>query len=189
MRHILFSHLRNGGQLMQSTEIVIIGDIVNTHGVRGEVKLLSDSDFKVERFLVGAEFMVVDQHNKLLDTVILATHRVHKNFDLLTFAHKHNIEDVLAFKGCFLAIKKTDVRVLSEEEGYYHSDIQQCIVYNEQNEAIGKVYKIAQTKGYDLWYVKRAQQKDLLIPFTEAFVKKIDIEQRAIIIHTPKGLD
>jgi len=173
---------------LKKQAFIIVGDIVNTHGLQGEVRVLSDSDFKAERFVKGQVFYILDRSGRVIDSVQLANYRTHKNFDLLTFANKHSINDVEAYKGQALAINKTDARVLEENEGYYYAEIMACNVYNESDELIGQVHKIDPTPAYDLWYIKRIGKKDIIIPFTENFVKSIDIEAHKIIVHLIEGM-
>jgi len=174
---------------MTKKERIIVGDIVNTHGLQGEVKVLSDSDFKAERFVKGHEFYIVDKAQRIVDHVTLVNYRTHKNFDLLTFQDKRSIHDVEHYKGLFLAIDKADARPLSEAEGYYYSEIMMSDVYSDDGVFIGRIHKINETPAYDLWYVKREGKKDLIIPFTDNFVKTIDVENKKIVVHLIEGMD
>lgn len=174
---------------MKQPEMIIVGDIVNTHGLRGELKILSDSDFKSERFVINNKFYILDKKKQILETVILTNYRTHKNFDLLTFANKPSIQDVEQYKGLYLAIKRDTARDLADDEGYYHSEIIACDIYNQNDVYLGKVYKIADTPAYDLWYIKRDGKKDLIVPFTENFVTEIDIEHKKIIVNLLEGME
>jgi len=174
---------------MDKKALIIVGDIVNTHGLQGEVKVLSDSDFKAERFVKGHEFYVVNKQGVIIDRVIVAKYRTHKNFDLLTFKDKHSINDVEQYKGHALAIDKADVRALDPNEGYYHTDIMASKIYDENDVFIGIVHKITSTPAYDLWYIKREGKKDLVLPFTAHFVRTIDAANKKIIVHLIEGMD
>jgi len=173
---------------MSQKKLIIVGDIVNTHGLQGEVRVLSDSDFKAERFRKGNTFYVVNAKQEIIDQVTLLNYRTHKNFDLLTFDSKTSINDVQGYKGLALAIEKNDVRELDKSEGYYYADIIASDVYDEANVFIGNVYKINATPAYDLWYIKREGKKDIIVPFTDNFIKKIDVENKKIIVHLIEGM-
>jgi len=174
---------------MKNSKYVIIGDIVNTHGTRGELRVLSDSDFKDERFVIGNKFMILNKEYEVVEEVILLAYRVHKNFDLVSFENFGNINLVEKYKGHYLALPKSVIRDLLVDEGYYFSEIQACTVIDNNAEIIGNVYKIVTMPTYDLWYIKRAGKKDLLLPFTDQFVKQIDIEKKQIIIELLSGME
>jgi 16S rRNA processing protein RimM len=174
---------------MKKHAFIIVGDIVNTHGLQGEVRVLSDSDFKAERFVKGQSFYIIDTAGAVIDRVTLTKYRTHKNFDLLTFEGKPSINDVESYKGYALAIDKAEARPLDATEGYYYAEIMASNVYNEAGVFIGQVHKIDPTPAYDLWYIKRTGKKDIIIPFTEHFVKSIDTEADKIIVHLIEGME
>lgn len=173
--------------MMKATDLVIVGDIVNTHGLKGEVKILSDSDFKDERFGVGYKLFIINKEHEIIEEVTIQNYRTHKNFDLLTFENKLNINDVERYKGKFVAVAKDDIRPLGDMEGYYHTDIMECVVMY-QNDEIGKVHKIVSLPTYDLWYIKRKGKKDILLPFTDEFVQHIDMQEHKIIVNLIEGM-
>ncbi|GBU10459.1 ribosome maturation factor RimM [Erysipelotrichaceae bacterium] len=174
---------------MKQVELVYIGDIVNTHGLNGELRILSDSDFKEERFRSGAKLQILDDQGTFVEHVEIQKYRVHKNFDLLTFKGKDHISHAERYKGMQLAVLKSSVGELAEDDGYYFSDIRQCDVYDIENILIGQVDKIVAMPSYDLWYIKREGKKELLVPYTEQFIKKVDIPNKRIDIDILEGLD
>ncbi|MGL5041650.1 MAG: ribosome maturation factor RimM [Culicoidibacterales bacterium] len=173
---------------MKKIKYVVVGDIVNTHGLKGEVRILSDSDFKKERFTIGNELFIRDKQKNIITSVTIAKYRVHKNFDLLTFVGMENIADVEKYKSFQLCISRDLIRDLTEGEGYYFDDITACDVF-EGEQLIGKVYKIIPMQSYDLWYIKRPGKKDILLPFTGQFVKRIEIEQQKIYVELLEGMN
>lgn len=81
-------------------EKVRVGKIVNTFGIRGELKVDAYTDFPDERFQVGNS-LFVRFHNEDVELEI-SRHRVHKGYDLITFKDLENINFVEQYKGCFL---------------------------------------------------------------------------------------
>lgn len=166
---------------MIKNEFVQVGDIVNTHGLNGELRILSDSDFKEERFKKGETLFIIDATGNIIDEVVISKYRTHKNFDLITLKGYNHINQVERFKGKMIAIKKAELPTLEDSDGYYHHDIMACdVILDGKN--IGNVYKIVPMGGYDLWYIKRQDDKDLIIPFKDEFVSSIDLEQKEIIV-------
>lgn len=160
-------------------ERIVFGKLVNTHGLKGEVKIISDSDFKEERFKVGNTFYVGD----LLLTI--KTHRVHKNFDLVTFVGYTDINQVEKYKGMDVSIDADKIDKLEEDEFYYH-ELEGLSAYNE-DELIGKVIEVRETPGNTLLVVK-TDKKNIYIPYVDQFIKEVNLEEGKIYITPIEGL-
>ncbi len=164
-----------------------VGKIVNTHGIRGEVRVISKTDFADERYQPGNTLYIFKEGSQEPIKVVVESHRVHKNFDLLTFEGMHSIQDVEQFKGSLLKVDENQLSELDEGEYYFH-EIIGCKVYNDNGEEIGTIREILATGANDVWVVKRKVGKDLLIPYIDEIVKEIDIEEKKIIITPMEGL-
>ncbi|UBH14028.1 ribosome maturation factor RimM [Macrococcus armenti] len=160
-----------------------VGKIVNTHGVKGEVKILTASDFASERFKPGKVLMIPFKEEKV--TLTIKSYRTHKNFHMVSFEGLNNINDVEKYKGLdvFQDIENEDI-VLDEHE-YFYSDIIGCTVFDDARE-IGTVKEIFETGANDVWVVQG--EKEYLIPYIEDVVKFIDIDHKKIIIEPIEGL-
>jgi len=166
-------------------EYLIVGKIVNTHALQGEVKILSVSDFKEERFKKGNTLYIDYNGNQIPVTV--ASHRLHKGTDLVKFSGMNHINDVEKYKGCDLLVDHEDLGELDEHEFYYY-EIIGCNVVSEDGQEIGTVKEILETGANDVWVIERPGQKDALIPYIEDVVKVIDVEAKSIVIHVMEGL-
>ncbi|WP_405102235.1 ribosome maturation factor RimM [Oceanobacillus sp. FSL H7-0719] len=161
-----------------------IGKIVNTHGIRGEVKVKRISDFE-ERFTSG-EKVYLETETELIPLTI-AAHRVHKGFDLIQFEEFNNINDVEKYKGMMLQIKETQLTELTEHEFYYY-EIIGCEVFTLDGEIVGKVKEILAPGANDVWVVQRKGKKDALIPYIGQVVKEIDVQNKKVRIEPMEGL-
>ncbi|MFC0558629.1 ribosome maturation factor RimM [Halalkalibacter alkalisediminis] len=165
-----------------------VGKIVNTHGVRGEIRVISSTDFAEERYAIGTELMIKHEGSKEEILVVVRHHRKHKNFDLLQFENYHSINEVERFKGATLYVSEEQLEELEEGEFYYH-EIIGCKVITESGEELGKIKEIIETGANDVWVIQRTGAgKDILIPYIEDVVKEIDIEEKVIHIHVMEGL-
>lgn len=162
-----------------------VGKIVNTHGIRGEVKVKRITDFE-ERFEIGAVLYVVQKNNHIQELKV-ASHRVHKGFDLLSFEGFNNIIDVEPFKGAYLKITEDQLTELPEGEFYYH-DIIGCEVKTIEGEVLGKIKEILAPGANDVWVVKGQKEKDILIPYIKDVVKQVDITKKEVLIDPIEGL-
>lgn len=161
------------------------GKIVNTHGVRGEVKVLRISDFE-DRFNPGNVLWAV-MENKEPVQVIIAGHRKHKGFDLLQFEGYPGINDVEVFKGANLKITEDQLTELEEDEFYYH-EIIGCEVSTREGRSLGVIKEILSPGANDVWVVKQLRGKDILIPYIVDVVKHVDTENKKVVIEPMEGL-
>ncbi|KOS69495.1 16S rRNA processing protein RimM [Lysinibacillus contaminans] len=166
-----------------------VGRIVNTHGVRGEVRILSTTDFEEQRFVVGNKLAAFKKNDKKPTWVTIESVRRHKNFILLTFEGMHNINLVEPFKEGMLKVTQDqmDEDLLEENEYFYH-DIIGCSVVSEEGETIGEIKDILETGANDVWVVKGTKGKEHYIPYIEDVVKDINIDEKVITIHVMEGL-
>ncbi len=161
------------------------GKIVNTHGIRGEVKVVRISDF-AERFAVGEHLYLVKGKEAPIQVTIDA-YRSHKGFDLLHFTGFNNINDVEIYKGAYLKIAEDQLTELSEGEYYYH-EIIGCKVFINANEKLGEIKEILSPGANDVWVVKQPNGKDVLIPYINEVVKSVNIEAKEVFIEPMEGL-
>lgn len=164
-----------------------VGKIVNTHGVRGEVRVISKTDFADERYQPGNKLYIFKENSEEYLEVVIESHRVHKNFDLLTFKGKNSIQDVESFKGSLLKVTEDQLTELDDGEYYFH-EIIGCKMFTDEGIEVGVIREILATGANDVWVVKRKIGKDLLVPYIEDIVTEINIEDKKIIITPMEGL-
>ncbi|MFZ3587945.1 ribosome maturation factor RimM [Bacillus sp. DJP31] len=164
-----------------------VGKIVNTHGIKGEIRVISSTDFPNERYAIGNPLYIFFKDQTEPIELIVETHRVHKNFNLLTFEGYPNVNDVERFKGSILKVPEDQQGDLDEGEFYYH-EIIGCSVKTNDGQIIGEVIEIISTGANDVWVVKREGEKDVLIPYIKEVVEEIDIDLKEITIHLMEGL-
>lgn len=164
-----------------------VGTIVNTHGIRGEVRVISKTDFADERYKVGNVLYVFMKGAPEPIEVKVKSHRVHKSFDLLSFEGYDNINDVEKFKGSVLKVPESQLGPLGEGEYYFH-EIIGCAVVTENGETIGVVKEILTPGANDVWVVKQKGGKDVLIPYIADVVTAVDVNEKRITIRPMEGL-
>lgn len=168
------------------SELYNVGKIVNTQGLKGEVRVISRTDFPDERYKKGASLLLI-QDGKAPIELIVASHRKHKNFDILSFEGMHSINDVEKFRDGILKITADQLQDLPENEFYLH-EIVGMSVQSEDGELLGKIKEVLSPGANDVWVIQRPKQKDLLIPYIEPVVKKVDLENQMVTIHLLEGL-
>ncbi|RIW36386.1 ribosome maturation factor RimM [Bacillus salacetis] len=164
-----------------------VGKIVNTHGVRGEVRVISRTDFPDERYQAGSKLYLFTEKEVNPLELVVESHRKHKNFDLLTFSGYNDISEVEPFKNGLLKVNETQLGDLKEGEYYFH-EIIGCVVKTSAGEEIGPVKEILTPGANDVWVIKGAKGKEILIPYIDEIVKKIDVDKKEIVIEPMEGL-
>lgn len=169
------------------TEWFFVGKIVNTHGIRGEVRIISQTDFPDERYAPGSVLYAGEERNADKKELIVEAHRRHKNFDLVKFEGLDSINAVESLKGQSLFVTEEQLGELGDNEFYYH-EIIGCEVYDENNKLLGKITEILSPGANDVWVVKRKGKKDALLPYIEDVVKSVDPEAKRVDVELLPGL-
>lgn len=162
-----------------------IGKIINTHGLKGEVKVKQITDF-IERFNVGSVVYLIDTDEKVIPLEI-ANVRKQKDYLLICFTGYDSIDAVEIFKGLILKIKNEQLTPLNDHEFYFH-EIIGCTVSDMVGTKIGIVDSILTPGANDVWVIKNNQNKEFLIPYIKDVVKEIDVKNKQIKIEPMEGL-
>lgn len=167
-------------------EYLNVGKIVNTQGLRGEVRVISHTDFSEERYKIGNQLLLFQEKKKSV-LLTIKSHRKHKRFDILSFKDHPSINDVEKYRNGILKISTKDLQPLPENEFYYHEIIGLNVITTD-GDAIGRVKEILSPGANDVWVIDRSGKKDILIPYIESVVKKINLANKEILIECMKGL-
>ena len=157
---------------------ICIGKIINTFGIKGELKIVSDFEYKERIFKKDFAIYIGEEKNK----EIVSTYRVHKNYDLIVFAGYTNINEVLKYKNKKIFIKREDLELKDNE--YLYQDLIGFKVFDNDLE-IGEVIDYEQNVNNVLLKVKG--EKNFYIPLYSTYIINIDINTKKI--NTDKGSD
>lgn len=163
-----------------------VGKIVNTHSLKGEVKVISSTDFEEERFKKGSKLLIT-RGNQLIREVVVQSYRNHKNFLLVKFEGIDSVEEAEKLKNLQIKIDSDEVGELEENEFYFHQIIG-CEVFDENDKNLGEIIDILTPGANDVWVIKGENGKEILIPYIEDVVKKIDITSKKVNIAVMEGL-
>ena len=147
------------------SEYILVGKLVNTHGIKGEVKILSDFEYKERIFKKDFKLYLGHKYEKM----IIESYRYHKIFDMVTFKGISNINEVLKYKGMKVYIKRCDLK-LQEGEYLYSDLVGKNIV--EDKIVLGKVKEIVYNNSNIL--LKCEGSKVFYIPLKSDYIVKID---------------
>lgn len=161
-------------------EFVYIGKIVNTHGIKGEIRILSKFSHKKNVFVNGMNIYI--GRNKEKEEIV--SYRHHKCFEMITLKGYDNINDVLKYKGALCYVKRSDLNLSVNE--YLNDDLIGLDVYND-GKLIGSVVKLEEITDMNsvLWILYNDRQ--VPIPFNDNFVK-VDIVNKKVDISVIEGM-
>ena len=163
-----------------------IGTIINSHGLKGELKIRSSSDFDDLRYQTGNTVYLYQNGSYL--PVKVASFRVHKGYSLVSFEGMQDINLAEQYKNSLVCIQDTDRHELEDGE-YYIDELNGMKVVDEAGNEIGTVIAVEPTVGaQNNLRVKKTAGGTALIPNVDEFVKEIDEEQSVITIHVEEGL-
>ncbi|WP_165003389.1 MULTISPECIES: ribosome maturation factor RimM [unclassified Enterococcus] len=168
------------------TEYLNVGKIVNTQGIKGEVRVISTTDFPEERYKKGT-VLTLFQEGKAPVELTVRSHRKHKNFDLLSFEGHPSINDVEKYRDGILKVSKDESVELEENEFYYHEIIGLKVIEEDGSE-LGKVKEILSPGANDVWVVQRPKKEDVLLPYIASVVKEVDLDAGIVHVEIPEGL-
>lgn len=154
-------------------ELIRIGKIVNTQGLKGDVRIYPDTD-DVTKFESMAYIYVEGQDQPLHITKV----RYKKNLAIVKFEGLDHINDVEKYKNKIVYTEKLAADQL-EEDRHYVEDILGMKVVDERYGEIGSLKEVLKNPAHDL-YVVKTKGEDLLIPVVEAFIVEVDIENGVI---------
>ena len=164
---------------MIDMNLIKIGKIVNTHGIKGELRLLSKFPYKDKVFIKGM-IIYIDKDSK----EVINSYRKHKNFDMITLEGYNNINEVLKYKGKNVYVDSNDIKL--DNDKYLDEElIGLSIIYENMERGI-----ITNIERYDktvLFNIKGKTQK-YLIPYNDNLIDNIDMKNKKIFIKDIKGL-
>lgn len=156
-------------------DYIYIGKIVSTHGIKGEVKILSDFFEKDKIFKKGFKLYITPLYHE----EVINTYRVHKNYDMVTFNGYNDINEILKYIGMGVYIKRSDLDL--KEDEYLLSDLIGYVVY-DNNKLLGKVSGINFNNN-----VLLKIDDNFYIPFIDEFIEEVDVKTKKIM--TRNGSD
>ena len=159
---------------------VLIGKIVNTQGLKGEVRILSSFKYKDRVFKEGMKVYI--GKDKLCESI--NSYRYHKIFDMITMSGYNNINEILKYKGEYIFINKEDL-ILNDGE-YLDEDIIGLNVYVEDR-LLGKVKKIEKHSVNEILVIEN-DKKNYLVPYNFDIIVDIDLEKKEMHVKNIVGL-
>ncbi len=165
-------------------QMLQVGVITATHGIRGEVKVYPTTD-DATRF-DDLKRVILDAGKQQIPLEIQSV-KYFKQFVILKFKGIDNINDIERYKRCPLLINREDAVDLEEDE-YFIADIMGMEVYTEDGSLFGTLKDVMETGANDVYVIDSKDHGEVLIPAIKECILNVDEEAGKITIHLMEGL-
>lgn len=165
-------------------ELLQVGIISSTHGLKGEVKVFPTTD-DAKRFKQLKQVILLK--NSKEETLEVESVRFFKKLVILKFKGIDDINDILPYKGESLYVTR-DQAVPCEEDEYFIVDLIDLTVIDEEEKELGSIKEVIQTGANDVYVVQLQNGGECLIPAIKECILKIDLEDRLMQVHLLEGL-
>ena len=165
-------------------EMLRVGVITTTHGVRGEVKVYPTTD-DAERFLELEEIWLDTGKERL--PLKIQNVKFFKNMVILKFEGYDDINAVQAWRQKDLLVTREQAVELQEDE-YFIGDLIGLHVEDEEGNALGVLRDVLETGANDVYLVSRPGEKDLMLPATKDCIREVDLESGIMRVRVLPGL-
>lgn len=162
-----------------------IGQIVNTFGIKGMVKIKPFTENTKKRFDNLKKVYIKTKKEK--KEYEIEEIKYHKEMVLAKFKGIETIEEAEKFRNSYLLINRENEKPL-EKGTYYIVDMVGLEVYTDEGEKLGILDDIFNSGSSDIYVVKNELGKQILLPAIKEVIKNIDMENRKITVHLIKGL-
>lgn len=158
-------------------DLIEVGQIVNTHGIRGEVKINPWTDDMEELLELDVFYLSGGKELHVTDS------RIHKNCLIVRFREISDMNEAERYKGTTVYTEKVPL----PEGRYYIADLIGMEVF-EEGKLLGKIQDVFQTGANDVYDIKTTDGKSILIPVIPDVVLEVNVEEKRMDVKLPAGL-
>ena len=167
-------------------EYLNLGNIVDSFGIDGTVKIYSTTSFGEKRYKAGSKVFLYNPQTKEYKELEVVKYRHSGFFDFVKFVELNTPEEVKELKGFSIQVIKNNKDLKKDE--YFFSDLKGCKVVDENNNELGTVKVVEEFPAQVTLRVGRNNKQDFFVPFIKEFVKEVNIDEKTITIHVIEGL-
>jgi 16S rRNA processing protein RimM len=170
--------------MSDSEELIPVGKIIGTHGIKGQMKVFSYSgNFES---LSGARSVILKSSTGKLQEFTLKNIKANSGKFIISLTDFDEINQVEPLVGSELCLKRCHLPTLTDDE-YYWNDLIGLQVITDDGALLGTIVEIFETGSSDI-YVVRGEKREYLIPAIADVIKLVDLASGKIIITPLDGL-
>ena len=176
--------------MIEDREWLIVGIITSSHGIKGELKVKSLSDFS-ERFTKpGKRWLQIDKEEPILHNLISGYKKPGKNLFIISLDKIQDRDSAERLKKYKLLVENNNIPKLKQEEFHVNQLVNLKVKIKQENkiETIGEVVDLLNENNNLLEVKIFENNKKVLIPFVKEIIPIIDLKKKFIFINPPQGL-
>lgn len=162
-----------------------VGVVVGTHGLKGEARVFSRTDFPEVRFTKGSKLLLVKPSGDVIP-VTVKTGRPQGRVYVVTFHEYEGMDEVAKLRGCELKVVESELVSLPTGHYFIH-ELVDCQVY-EDDILLGIVREVLTPGANDVYVVRTQEGKDVLLPAIPDCILQVDTKNKRMDVHILPGL-
>ena len=176
-------------QTPAGTDLLLMGYVVGTHGLKGECKIVPETDdparvLALERVWLGHKENCTHQYDVIASRL---HHTKHGVSILMRLEGIPDVDSAAQLRGLDIYAKAADLPPLASGEFYLYNLIG-TKVYTDSGFTVGQIKDVWEAPASDVYVIDRPGQRDALIPAVPAIVTSVDTKARRIVIRPIEGL-
>lgn len=164
---------------------VIVGKIINTCGLKGELKVSNYSDFVKERYKKGNVVSVINDDETINEELTVASFRCNDKFLYVRFEGIDTIEKAEKYKGSSIYVDTSVLKKIDDDTFYYYELLNMEVYFD--NKLIGKISEVNDYGAQDIIRVD-TNKESILVPFINDFIESVDVSNKKIVLKNIEGL-
>lgn len=186
MRFLYSIHFGYGrGKENDMDDLLQVGAILDTHGLKGEVKVFPTTDDPA-RYNDLHEVELLTKENKYIHLEVERV-RYFKNLVIVKFKNYDNINDIEQYKKCNLYVTR-DHAVKLEKDEYFVADLIGLTAKSDEGETLGVLADVLSTGANDVYVIKNESGEELLVPAIHECVQEVRVDEGFMTLHLLPGL-
>ena len=169
------------GEIFVMDNMLEVGKIINTHGLRGDVKVVAWTD-------VPEDFEHIKKVYTKDAVLTVVSVKYQKNNLILKFKEISSIEEAEQYKNCILKTDKSELPPLPEGV-YYVADLIGCHVFDQEGAELGEVLDVFTAGAGNVYEVRTEIGKKLYLPANDTTIVSTDISAKKIVMNVPEGME
>ncbi|MBR3132536.1 MAG: 16S rRNA processing protein RimM [Clostridia bacterium] len=165
-------------------EFFEIGQVVNTVGLKGEIKINPFTD-ELDQFDKGKKITLEKSKNRT--EYEIENVRYHKNQVVLKLKTVDNIDDAEKLRNSYVIVDRESKKPL-EPDTYYLVDLIGLAVY-EEDRLLGEIIDVFPTGSNDVYVVRSEEGKQILLPAIKEVIKEVNLDEKKMIVKLMEGLE
>ncbi|MBS4102323.1 ribosome maturation factor RimM [Tsukamurella paurometabola] len=167
---------------------LVIGRVVKSHGIRGEIVVEVRTDSPELRFADGAVLTGRRPREKRTETYTVAASRDHSGRLLVRLAGVNDRTAADALRGMLFVIDSADVEPSDDPDEFYDHELEGLAVRTIDGQEVGTIAEVLHLPGGELLSVKAPDGREILVPFVAAIVPTVDVAGGFVVLDPPEGL-